>query len=313
MTARISVVVPFKNSERYISRCIDGLLAQSYPRDRYEIVMIDNNSRDASADIVRRHSGVTLISEAKRGVYAARNRGIREARGDIIAFTDADCVPDSDWIAELESALGDPQTGIVIGSHAFADDSPLLAMLADYENWKKAYIFESQRGHQYYGHTNNMAVRRALLEEQGGFAEALRGADTVFVQRCAQRRSAAVARYHAAARVRHLEIDSVWCYLRKVFIYGRSSRRFPPHVTAQPLANGDRYRILAAIVRSRRYSLARSAGLAMALLVGMAFWCSGRISLVMSRSPAPRHALSPLAVVESAKQPDSLTRPEKPW
>ncbi len=93
----ISVIVLFYNAERYIAGCIEGLLSQSYPLEQYEILMVDNNSMDASAKIVKKYTCIKLVSEGKQGAYAARNRGLQEAKGGIIVFTDPDCVPFSNW------------------------------------------------------------------------------------------------------------------------------------------------------------------------------------------------------------------------
>jgi hypothetical protein len=91
----VSVVVPFYNAERSVEDCIAALRAQTLAPPRYEIIMVDNNSTDGSADLVRKYPDVRLLSEEKQGSYAARNRGVAAARGAIVAFTDADCRPAS--------------------------------------------------------------------------------------------------------------------------------------------------------------------------------------------------------------------------
>src|SRR5262249_3385794 len=97
----ISVIVPFYNAERYIQDCIRGLLAQNFPENAYEIIMVDNNSTDASTSIVKQQPHITLLTEQKQGAYAARNRGLTAARGSVIAFTDPDCVPDPHWLQQI--------------------------------------------------------------------------------------------------------------------------------------------------------------------------------------------------------------------
>jgi len=111
----ISVVVPFYNAGRYIERCIKGLLAQSYPSTRYEIIMIDNNSTDGSAELVRKYSPIRLLVEPKQGSYAARNRGAAAAKRAIIAFTDADCVPAADWLERIVASMRVPWAELVQG------------------------------------------------------------------------------------------------------------------------------------------------------------------------------------------------------
>jgi glycosyltransferase involved in cell wall biosynthesis len=284
--AHISVVVPFLNVERYIARCVEALLAQTYPPAEFEILLIDNNSSDASAAIARAiiarqpsaNPRITLLSERKQGSYAARNRGLREASGEIIAFTDPDCVPFPNWLDVIGEAMTSPEVGIVLGSHEFATDSPMLAMLAAYENEKKAYVYGGEATALYFGHTNNMAVRRRLFETEGHFLETSRGADTLFVRQCVERHSCRLAEYAPRMQVRHLEIDSVATYLRKMATYGRSSRSFAPGAWARPLSNGQRLSIWRSTARRNEYSSAEALVLGGLLGVGLACWSWGRMT-----------------------------------
>lgn len=279
---RISVVIPFHNSERYITKCIEELLSQKYPVEHYEIVMVDNNSTDRSAEIVRRYARVKLVSEKKQGAYVARNRGVREARGEIIAFTDADCVPSQDWLQEIESAMADSQVGIVIGSHQLARDSFLLSLLEDYEREKNNYIFNSEIKELYYGYARNMAIRKNLFGEIGPFVERARGSDVIFVHRCIDRYSCAAVRYSPQIQVRHLEIETPGKYFRKVFIYGSSSQRYGQLVGARPLTMRERFLVFRQTVQSQRYPWIKSASLFGLLAVGLVYWVLGSISAAWS-------------------------------
>ena len=129
-----SIVVPFFNAEKFIERCVQALVAQTFPADRYEILMVDNNSQDSSAGIVRRFERVKLLQETEQGSYAARNRGIQDARGSIVAFTDPDCVPREDWLEQIGRAMAQPDAGLVLGERQFASDSGILGRLAGYES-----------------------------------------------------------------------------------------------------------------------------------------------------------------------------------
>jgi glycosyltransferase involved in cell wall biosynthesis len=278
----ISVIVPFYNSERYIGQCIEALLNQEYPEERYEIIFINNNSTDSSADIIRRHPRIKLISERKRGSYSARNRGLQEANGRVIAFTDSDCVPSADWLKEIESAMADPDAGIVIGNYQAARQSFLLSMLEDYENEKNNYVFTSGIKELYYGYTRNMAVRRVLFDEAEPFLERARGSDTIFIRRCVDRYSCEVVRYSSRMRVRHLEIDSPDKFFRKLFIYGRSSREYRRVVNARPLTNWERFQVFRRTARDRGYSWWKTISLLGLLAVAYSCWVSGSISNALS-------------------------------
>lgn len=275
---QISVVVPFYNSERYVATCIEALLSQEYPVEHYEIVMVDNNSTDMSAEIVRRYSRVKLISEKKQGAYAARNRGVREARGRIIAFTDADCAPSRDWLNEIEAAMVGSHIGIVIGSYQSARESFFLSMLEDYENEKNDYIFNSEIKELYYGYARNMAVRKSLFAEIGPFVERARGSDVIFIRRCVDRYSCAMVRYSPQVRVRHMEVENPSRYFRKVFIYGSSSQKYRQIVYARPLTAWERFLVFRRTIQSQRYSWIKSVSLLGLLAIGFVYWAVGNIS-----------------------------------
>ena len=278
----ISVVVPFYNTGPLIEQCIQSLLNQEYPQNSYEIIFINNNSRDSSADIIRHYPRIKLISEPKRGSYAARNRGIEAASGEIIAFTDSDCAVSADWLKEIEQAMSDPAARIVIGNNQFAKDTFLLSMLEDYENEKNNYVFTSGVKEIYYGYTRNMAVRKRLFDEMGLFLEKARGSDVIFIHNCIDRYSIDVVRSCPGIRVRHLEIDSPEKYFRKMFVYGRSSSNYRRIVTARPLSNRERFQIFRRALRRRRYSPLKTISFLFLLLTAYSYWVLGFVSNAIS-------------------------------
>src|SRR5262245_46024865 len=95
----VSVIIPVYNNPDGLRRCLHALEAQTYPKSRYEIIVVDNGSDTPPADMVRAFDRVTLLEEAVPSSYAARNRGLAQARGEVIAFTDSDCIPAPDWLA----------------------------------------------------------------------------------------------------------------------------------------------------------------------------------------------------------------------
>jgi len=96
----VSVVVPAFNSQETIAGCIESLLNLQYPREKLEIIIVDNGSSDDTAAIASSYP-VRVLSEEQRGAAAARNRGIREAGGEYVAFTDSDCHVAPDWLTRL--------------------------------------------------------------------------------------------------------------------------------------------------------------------------------------------------------------------
>lgn len=105
---RVTVVVPHYNDLERLDRCLTALTAQTMPADRYEIIVADNMSPvglPAVAQVVAGRARVVLATTA--GAGPARNAGAEQARGNILAFTDSDCVPDSHWLERGVAALAD--------------------------------------------------------------------------------------------------------------------------------------------------------------------------------------------------------------
>lgn len=108
----ISIIIPTFNGARRIGKCLDSLRYQARQRNA-EILVVDDGSTDNTAEVVRRYSGVRLIQQANAGPAAARNRGASEASGEVILFTDDDCVPAEDWLETMLKPFADPD---VIGA-----------------------------------------------------------------------------------------------------------------------------------------------------------------------------------------------------
>lgn len=274
----ISVVVPFFNAERYIEGCISRLLDQDYPGECYEIIMVDNNSTDDSAEIVRRYPEIVLLSAAKQGAYAARNVGLARARNDIVAFTDPDCAAARDWLGTIEDVFRDRGTDIVVGSHVPGNDVFILSLMFGYMNERSRYVFTSDMRELYYGYTNNMAVRRHLFEELGLFMERKRGGDTVFVQKFLESYPCSRVRYDPRMLVRHLEILSVRDLYSKFFLYARSRKQYRHVARVRALTNRERLSIFRSAMKSSGYSVGETLLSFVLLAVGAGFWYWGDLT-----------------------------------
>ena len=111
----VSVVVPVYNGADTIEGLLQSLLALDYPAECHEIIVVDNGSTDHTRQIVGRYPVRLLEERETKGAAAARNKGIRHARCDIIAFTDADCVADPNWLKMLVADHEDPSIGGFVG------------------------------------------------------------------------------------------------------------------------------------------------------------------------------------------------------
>ncbi len=166
----ISVIIPVYNDSQRLKLCLEALENQTYSQDLYEIIVIDNNSEENIQTAVDRFPHVKLTSEKKRGSYAARNRGITLAKGEIFAFTDSDCIPATNWlemgIKRLKSAAN---CGLVGGKiEIFFQDphNPTAAEIYDAATnlQQKKYIEEYK-----YGATANLFTWKKVFEDVGYF------------------------------------------------------------------------------------------------------------------------------------------------
>ncbi|WP_048151630.1 glycosyltransferase [Methanolacinia paynteri] len=100
MTPKISVVVPTFNEEQNIVNCLESLQKQTIPRDSYEIIVVDGNSKDRTREFAEPLADIVMIQTSKK-VGGARNDGAAVSSADIIATTDADCVLPEDWLEKI--------------------------------------------------------------------------------------------------------------------------------------------------------------------------------------------------------------------
>ncbi len=181
----VSVVVPFYGADvSGLARCVESLLNQDYPKDRITIAIVDNN------DPARLPPSIfgprcNIFHEPLPGSYAARNRGIRESFGDVIAFTDSDCVPQSSWISAGVRSLRAATGPVIVGGSIvfdFGDDhlQNSCKLLDSIIHLRQAeYIFSYS-----FAATANLFVTRELIGIYGPFdARFMSGGDREFGQR----------------------------------------------------------------------------------------------------------------------------------
>lgn len=165
----ISVVVPAYNAAVHIHQCLDSLLALDYSKDRLEILVVDNGSTDHTLSIVKTYPVRSLV-ETQRGAAAARNSAAMLARGEILAFTDADCVVDVNWAKEIDLTFQDPRVDAVMG---FAEgmNGNFWACL-EQRNFEEFWYKKGTGGHTLKRSgldTRIASIRRRVLEACGYF------------------------------------------------------------------------------------------------------------------------------------------------
>ena len=163
----ISVIVPHLNDLYRLTRCIEALNAQSFPRQAFEIIVADNGSDCGIEAVERAADGARVISVLEKGAGPARNGALALARGLILAFTDSDCTPDRNWLVEGQAAL---ETSDLVGGRMYltvADPARPTAV----EAFELVFAFDNKRYVERMGFsvTANLLVRRSVYEAIGGF------------------------------------------------------------------------------------------------------------------------------------------------
>lgn len=110
MLPQVSIIVPVYNGEKTLSLCLDSLINLDYPKEQLEIIVVDNNSRDRSKDIIKRYP-VKYLFEEKKGTAHALNKGIQVSSGSLVASIDADCIADANWIKNMVNAFTSEDIG----------------------------------------------------------------------------------------------------------------------------------------------------------------------------------------------------------
>jgi GT2 family glycosyltransferase len=166
--ARISVVVPVRDGEADLARCLDALARSTVPP--LEVIVVDDGSRDGSAEVARARGARVVRLPSSRGPAFARNRGAELARGEILFFTDADVCVHAD---ALEVAARDlaahPDEVAVIGS--YDDDPGHPSFVSQYKNLFHHWIHQTSNEEAWTFWTGCGAMRRDVFLQMGGFNE----------------------------------------------------------------------------------------------------------------------------------------------
>jgi glycosyltransferase involved in cell wall biosynthesis len=224
-----SVVIPVYNGASTLKACLSALATQSFPKDRFEVIVVDDGSTDETLAVARSF-GVRAIRQRNRGAPAARNNGISAARGKWVAFTDADCVPSRSWlqrllksVSALPNAIG--TAGRTMGLDSQSDAARFVDLMGG---------LDARRNLAHptfpFAPTANVMYRMECLTRTGGFDERFATYDacdlhTRIRERCG-RRAGDVFVYEPTAVVLHRHRNDWRSYWRQQYAYGIGYAQF---------------------------------------------------------------------------------------
>ncbi len=165
---RASVVIPAYNAAAVLPGALTALGAQTLPAGSFEVIVVDDGSRDETAAVAGR-LGARVLRQENRGPGAARNAGARAARGEILLFTDADCEPAPDWLERMLAPFADPAAAGAQGAYLTRQRS-LAARFAQLE-FEDRYRLQAKNARISMVATYAAAYRRDIFLENGGFDE----------------------------------------------------------------------------------------------------------------------------------------------
>ena len=216
----VSVVVCTRNGEATLKACLDSLEKLVPPP--LEVIVVDDGSTDSTADTARKAGPlVRLVQQEGAGLSAARNRGAAEAKGEIIAYTDDDCVADPQWLRWLMRAFDEPEVVAAGGPNIPPPPRNVTeAAVARAPGAPSHVLFDDRRAEHIPG--CNLAVRKAALTALGGFREhyTTAGDDVDFCWRLLD--TGGEIRYVPAAMVWHHRRATAEAYFRQQAGYGRA-------------------------------------------------------------------------------------------
>ncbi|MFH0782120.1 MAG: glycosyltransferase [Pseudomonadota bacterium] len=223
--AKISVVIPVCNCEQTIGQCLDSMVSQDYPN--FEVLVVDDGSTDRTVDICQTYFNIKMIRVENGGPSRARNIGSKMATGEILAFTDGDCIAEPNWLSELTRGFNRPGVAGVGGDQKSPYDETVfgrrvqdvLKLLGVVTYYTQAISVMTETPHN---PSCNAAYLKRVLTEVGGFDQSLwPGEDVDLDIRIRQKGYTLI--YNPDAVVRHYRPQTYGGFSRMMRRYGASA------------------------------------------------------------------------------------------
>lgn len=182
----ISLVIPAYNEEKYLGKTLDSIF-QSKPENLLEVIVVNNACTDNTAMVASSHAGVTVVNQPEKGLTKARQKGLEAARGNLIAYIDADTLVSKKWFEIVNREFGNSPDLVCLSGPYYYYDLPLFHNLFIKWFWNNGTIAANRVvGYAVFG--GNFVAKRSALLKIGGFDQtvAFYGEDTEIGRRLAE-------------------------------------------------------------------------------------------------------------------------------
>lgn len=227
-TLRFSIIIPTRNRASLLDRCLTALEGLDYPRNDFEVLVIDDGSDTPLTDLIDRHSPALTVRSYQsdaNGPARARNFGLNCARGDYVVFTDDDCIPQPDWLTAFDRAFKSTSD---VGFGGRIVDAPENNIYGRASQMLITFLYDGFAQHPdlKFFCSNNLAFPRLRLLDLGGFDETFPRAAGEDRELCARWNQRYELRFLPDAVVSHHQLLDLRSFSRQHFRYGVGGAHF---------------------------------------------------------------------------------------
>ncbi len=223
----MSIIIPTYNREDMIGNCLDSIKNVDYPKEKMEVIVVDDGSVDNTLKIISKYD-IKKIKQNHAGPAVARNNGIKNSKGSIIVFTDDDCVVPKNWLKDLAKYFRD-KTIVAVGGSI----EPIGESLAvKYEQYRRYLLYGKlgsnvfSKGFSYLP-TCNLAVRKTIIKEIGFFDKSFKHAAAEDVDFCYRiYKTGKIMFYDPRIAIKHYHKQAWMKILKRRFIHSKATLRF---------------------------------------------------------------------------------------
>ncbi len=172
---KFSIIIPTYNRLSQLQATLESVYNQTI--NDFEVIVVDDGSSDGTSEFLNTvlRKNFNVIHQTNKGPASARNSGIKIAKGELLAFTDDDCIVPNDWLARFESIFNNTNADVVAGFVQNASRSVFSAISQYIINYSVAYLYKMHTNTSFFT-SNNIAYRKQVIMDAGGFDERFKNA-----------------------------------------------------------------------------------------------------------------------------------------